>query len=435
MSYVPRYILILLFTIVVDYLAGMMITRAAGRRRKLLLCASVAANLGVLMFFKYWAFAAENLNALAQTFGLHYGVPVLSLVLPIGLSFHTFQSMAYTIEVYRGNYPPERHFGILALYVLFFPQLVAGPIERPQNLLPQFRVLHEFNYGRAVSGMRLMLWGFFQKMVVADRLAPLVDRIYSDPVHHSGVELMLGTVLFAFQILCDFSGYSDIAVGCARVMGFTLMTNFRTPYLAQSIRDFWRRWHISLTSWFRDYVYIPLGGSHVGRLRRYGIVLAIFLLSGLWHGANWTFLAWGVLNGIFYVAEDFVEGTSELADPGVIARALFPAIRTLFTFCLICGTWIFFRAQSLGQGWYILSKIVREPTPADLGSLGWTRLAMAAIPIAIFVLISLLRQRASIGALLARRSAWVRWPIYVVSVASVLFLAAPVSREFIYFQF
>jgi len=434
MSFVPRYILILLFMVFVDYWAGILIADAAGRARKIFLLSSLASNVGVLIFFKYWSFAAGNLNALAQAIDWNYSLPTLSLVLPIGLSFHTFQSMAYTIEVYRGNYPPERHFGILALYVFFFPQLVAGPIERPQNLLPQFRAIHEFNYDRVVSGMMLMTWGFFQKMVIADRLAPVVDRIYSDPVHHSGFEMMIGTVLFAFQILCDFSGYSDIAIGCARIMGFTLMTNFRDPYLAQSVRDFWRRWHISLTSWFRDYVYIPLGGSHVGRLQRYGNVLAVFLLSGLWHGANWTFLAWGALNGLFFIAEDLLEGTPALAAGGG-ARGLFAASRMLVTFCLICITWIFFRAQSLRQGWYILAKIRREVALTGLRDLDRTHLAVAAVPIAIFVLMSVLRERTSVGALLTYRPAWVRWPIYVASLATVLFFAAPSAREFIYFQF
>src|SRR5262245_25802672 len=261
MAFIPVYILILGFTIVIDYIAGILIEDAQGKKRKFLLIASLIANVGVLFVFKYFNFLANSFTDLATALSgqqvAHIG---LRIILPIGLSFHTFQSMSYTIEVYRGNQKAERHFGIYALYVMFYPQLVAGPIERPQNLLPQFRQNHNFDYQRVTSGLRLMAWGLFKKTVVADRLALFVNKIYAEPGSFDGPVLLLATLFFAFQIYCDFSGYSEIAIGSARVMGFNLMQNFDRPYHARSISEFWRRWHISLSTWFRDYLYFPLGG-------------------------------------------------------------------------------------------------------------------------------------------------------------------------------
>jgi D-alanyl-lipoteichoic acid acyltransferase DltB (MBOAT superfamily) len=428
MAFVPYYILILLFTIAVDYFAGILISSARGRKRKILLACSIVANVGVLAFFKYWNFSTENLNALAHAVDWNYSLSALAIVLPIGLSFHTFQSMSYTIEVYRGQYEAERHPGIFALYVLFFPQLVAGPIERPQNLLPQFRARHSFDYQRVVSGLQLMLWGFFQKMAIADRIAPVVDRIYSDPGHHSGSALAIATVLFAFQILCDFAGYSDIAIGVARVMGFTLMLNFRQPYLARSVSEFWKRWHISLSSWFRDYLYIPLGGGRVRPLRRWLNVMIVFLVSGLWHGANWTFVVWGGLNGLYVVGEDVL---------GLNRMQRWASARTLLTFALACVAWVFFRAASAPQACMILEKMIRQPGPFRLGEDfgGMMPLASAALLIGLFMVVSVVREKRSVGSLLAAQPAWVRWPLYTASLAGVLLLGAMSSRQFIYFQF
>jgi alginate O-acetyltransferase complex protein AlgI len=428
MCFLPYYILILLFTIVVDYFAGLLIAGSRGRRRKMWLVCSIVANVGVLAVFKYWNFATGNLNVLAHAIGWNYGLPALSLVLPIGLSFHTFQSMSYTIEVYRGNFEAERNFGIFALYVLFFPQLVAGPIERPQNLLPQFHARHYFDYERAVNGLQLMLWGFFQKMVIADRLAPVVDQVYSKPEQHSGFALILATVLFAFQILCDFSGYSDIAIGLARIMGFKLMLNFRQPYLAQSVTEFWKRWHISLSTWFRDYLYIPLGGNRAGRLHRCLNVLIVFMVSGLWHGANWTFVIWGGLNGIFVVCEDLLN--LQRRSPSV----LLAGVRRLVTFALICITWVFFRAQSAGQAFSIIGKMVRDPA-ITLAGVGRWPLAVSGILIGGLMLVSLGRERIALGQFITVQPVWLRWLTYVAAGIAVLLLATFSSREFIYFQF
>ncbi|HEY4335802.1 MAG TPA: MBOAT family O-acyltransferase, partial [Puia sp.] len=279
MFFIPAYILILLFTVTLDYFAGIAIEKASGRRRKWFLVMSIAGNLGVLVVFKYGGFFTAQVNALLQVLHSPGSLPVWEIILPIGLSFHTFQAMSYTIEVYRGNYPAERHFGLYAVYVLFYPQLVAGPIERPAGLLRQLRERHVFDWGNLGVGLRLMLWGFFKKLVIADRLGGYVNYVYNNLDHLSSVYVVLAVVFFSFQIYCDFSGYSDIAIGAARTMGFRLVTNFDRPYFARNIREFWARWHISLTSWFRDYVYIPMGGN---RVHWYRNILFVFLLSGLW---------------------------------------------------------------------------------------------------------------------------------------------------------
>jgi D-alanyl-lipoteichoic acid acyltransferase DltB (MBOAT superfamily) len=263
MAFVPVYILILGGTIVVDYFAGIWLEKTKGAKKRSLLILSLFANIGVLAVFKYYNFLNDNLSGLLNSIGYHNSIPSLSILLPIGLSFHTFQAMSYTIEVYRGHQKAEKHFGIYALYVMFYPQLVAGPIERPQNLLHQFYEKHYFKIERVIEGLKLMLWGFFMKLVVADRLAIYVNAAYNNPDKHTGPTLIVATIFFAFQIYCDFSGYSNIAIGAARVLGFKLMTNFNRPYFSRSIAEFWKRWHISLSTWFKDYLYISLGGNKV----------------------------------------------------------------------------------------------------------------------------------------------------------------------------
>jgi D-alanyl-lipoteichoic acid acyltransferase DltB (MBOAT superfamily) len=284
MVFVPVYILILGGTIIIDYYAGILLENTEGKKRKVFLIASLIANIGVLAVFKYYNFLNNNLSVLLNSFGYKNSIPNLGILLPIGLSFHTFQAMSYTIEVYRRKQKAERHFGIYALYVMFYPQLVAGPIERPQNMLHQFYEKHYFDFERIIDGLKLMLWGLFIKLVIADRLAIFVNAVYNNPEKHSGLTLAIATIFFAFQIYCDFSGYSNIAIGAARVMGFKLMTNFNRPYFSRSIAEFWKRWHISLSTWFSDYLYIPLGGNRVSVPRWYFNLFFVFLVSGLWHG-------------------------------------------------------------------------------------------------------------------------------------------------------
>ena len=357
MAFVPEYILILGFTIVIDYAAGIVIANSQGARRKQWLVASLVANIGVLVLFKYFNFIGDIVSTTVNALMGGRVVDIaLSIVLPIGLSFHTFQSMSYTIEVYRGRQTAEHHFGIYALYVMFYPQLVAGPIERPQHMLHQFRERHTFDYPRVRDGLQLMAWGMFKKVVIADRLAIAVNQVFGHYLSYDGPTFGLATIFFAFQIFCDFSGYSDIAIGSAQVMGFTLMQNFRRPYHARSIADFWTRWHISLSSWFRDYLYIPLGGNRVAKWRWQLNLLIVFLVSGLWHGAQWTFVAWGALHGFYLLAGIWLAPlTGRLTKLTGLDRI--PRLRVdlqiLITFMLVCYAWIFFRADGISQALYI----------------------------------------------------------------------------------
>jgi len=360
MSFVPVYILILFFTIAVDFIAGRYIEKSSGKRRKLFLILSILANVGVLFFFKYFNFFNHNMIRAVGLLGWNYPIKDLTFLLPVGLSFHTFQSISYTIEVFRGNQKSERHFGIFALYVMFYPQLVAGPIERPQNLLHQFYEKHQFDFERVGSGLRRMLWGFFKKIVIADRLSFFVSQVFNNVYDYQGISLVIATVFFAFQIYCDFSGYTDIALGAAEVMGFKLMNNFNRPYISRSISEFWKRWHISLSTWFRDYVYIPLGGNRVIWWRVGINILIVFLLSGLWHGANWTYIFWGGLNGLYLISSSLTVAIRKKIT-SIIGLDHFPKIQKLWqigiTFSLTCFAWIFFRANTFVDAKYIIKNI------------------------------------------------------------------------------
>jgi D-alanyl-lipoteichoic acid acyltransferase DltB (MBOAT superfamily) len=350
MYFKPEYILIIFFTIVVDYIAGLLIEKTSGAKRKLFLMLSIVVNVGVLVFYKYFNFFAKNFDLL-----LGYAhapkIPFVDFILPIGLSFHTFQAMSYTIEVYRGNQKAEKHFGIYALYVMFYPQMVAGPIERPQHILPQLHRKISFSSRNLNTGIFLMIVGLFKKMVIADRLGLYVDPVFSNPNAHSSLDLLLATYFFAFQIYCDFSGYSDIAVGAALTLGIELMRNFNMPYISQNVSEFWHRWHISLSTWFRDYVYIPLGGSHVAFPKTCRNLLIVFLVSGLWHGANWKYLIWGLIHGILIILYLILKKNKLL--PGRYAF-----INWLVTFNLICLAWIFFRAETVADAYSILERIL-----------------------------------------------------------------------------
>ncbi|MEI7983341.1 MAG: MBOAT family O-acyltransferase, partial [Bacteroidota bacterium] len=302
MAFIPIYILILAITIVIDYYAGIYISQSTGKKRKFYLVISIISTCLVLFIFKYFNFFINNFNFIGSLLGLKYPVHILHILLPIGLSFHTFQSLSYVIEVYRGHQKPEYHFGIYSLYVMFYPQLVAGPIERPQNLLHQFHENHSFDYSNVTNGLKRMAWGMFKKIVIADRLALVVNFVYNDPANQTSLSIILATVFFAFQIYCDFSGYSDIAIGAAQVMGYKLMNNFDRPYFSETIADFWKRWHISLSSWLRDYLFLPLAYFFSGKMKKESYLridsnqliyafatLITFTICGLWHGAAWTF--------------------------------------------------------------------------------------------------------------------------------------------------
>jgi len=445
MTFVPVFILILAFTITVDYIAGLAIERTSRTLRKNWLIMSIIANVGVLIFFKYANFFGANLNALAQFLHWQYSIQALAIILPIGLSFHTFQSLSYTIEVYRGHQRAERRPWIFALYVMFYPQLVAGPIERPQNLLHQFDENHHFDIKRLTSGLGLMLFGFFKKLVVADSLAIFIDQIYKQPSMYHGLSVAIATAFFAVQIYADFSGYSDIARGAARVMGFHLMENFRQPYFSRSIREFWTRWHISLSTWFRDYVYFPLGGSRNGHKKWLIAILATFLLSGFWHGANWTFVVWGALNGLYIII-----GTTTKSFRDKIREAfgwnhapkLLAVWQTFLTFGLACVSWVFFRAASVSAGWQLLVNMFTGwlQTPniyIDLPKIQFFG-ALAAISTLFFVeywIENKIMDRIMIK--YPAISLVLRWGTTITALALIIYslIVRPVSPQFIYFQF
>ena len=333
-----------------------MIENSVAEKRKSFLILSIIANVGVLAVFKYYNFFSGNINQFLHSLSITTcSVPLLNIILPIGLSFHTFQAMSYTIEVYRGNQKAERHFGIYALYVMFYPQLVAGPIERPQNLLHQFREKHAFDSQRLLDGLRLMLWGLFKKVVIADRLSQYVATVYNHPDHYHSFNLIIATLFFSIQIYCDFSGYSDIAIGAAKTMGFDLMTNFNRPYFAKNIQEFWRRWHISLSTWFRDYVYVSLGGNRVGIKRMYINVAIVFLLSGFWHGANWTYILWGAVHAFLIIGYML---TAHYYKKLIPEKKLFVFISMAVTFILVSFAWIFFRAATLSDALLISKHIL-----------------------------------------------------------------------------
>ena len=451
MAFVPAYILILLGTIAVDYVAGLAIEAAIGGRRKLFLAISIVANVGVLAAFKYWNFFGDNFNELARAVHWNYSLGALQMMLPIGLSFHTFQAMSYTIEVYRGRQKAERHLGIYALYVMFYPQLVAGPIERPQNLLHQFYEKHDFDYDRVSSGLRLMLWGFFKKLVVADRMSLIVDAVYNHPHSFRGGHLLIGTYCFAFQIYCDFSGYTDIARGAARVLGFRLMRNFDSPYLATSVGEFWRRWHISLSTWFKDYLYIPLGGSRVGAARHCLNLLVVFLLSGLWHGASWTFVVWGALHGFYLVSGVAIRALRArfFASAGEMTGYASRLVKTLFTFHLVAIAWIFFRADSLHEAIWMIGRILADIAhPAEVieqlrhPPFGpWEpiftvfNLRLSLLLIIAMEAVQLLQHKKRDSRGFDYAPVWVRWAAYYGVILVILWIGDLGAKSFIYFQF
>lgn len=447
MTFVPVYIFILFFTIIVDYFAGIYIEKSVGKRRKIFLILSLVANIGVLAAFKYYNFFNENLTHIFGHLGISNHLPYLTILLPIGLSFHTFQAMSYTMEVYKGNYQAERNFGIYSLYVMFYPQLVAGPIERPQNMLHQFREKHTFNYQRVADGLKLMAWGLFKKGVIADRLSVIVNMPYDNPHSYQGISFVIATVCFAFQIFCDFSGYTDMALGAAKVMGFTLMKNFNRPYRSRSISEFWSRWHISLSTWFRDYLYIPLGGNRVSIPRWYFNLFIVFLVSGLWHGANWTYLAWGGLNGFYLI---FALVTKDLRDKLTTLTGIkkypriFNGIQTLVTFALICISWVFFRAHTIADAVYILKSIFNRDTlrstyaiirNPDLLFVSVPVLATAALVILILEVVHYFEGDDGIVNYINQKPKYIRWSIYYAFVVLMLMLAQPTHQQFIYFQF
>jgi alginate O-acetyltransferase complex protein AlgI len=416
-----------------NYAIGIGLTQVAPSRKKLLLAASIIGNIGVLGVFKYYNFFAENLAEAFTFLGVPLEPKTLALILPVGISFHTFQCMGYTIDVYRGKLEPSRDLVAFTTFVAFFPQLVAGPIERAPNLLVQFSQRKDFDYSQAVDGLRQMLWGLFKKVVIADSCAPIVDAIFADPGSQSGSTLALGAFLFAFQIYCDFSGYSDMALGIARLFGFNLMQNFAFPYFARDIAEFWRRWHMSLTTWFRDYLYIPLGGSRGSKFQSIRNTAIVFMVSGLWHGANWTFIFWGALHALFFLPLLLTNQNRRYLEP-IAGRLPRPGelLRMIWTFVLVDLAWIFFRADDVQSAFAYLRGIAQpsllslpDPLPVKLLAL-----------IGFMLAVEWLNRREAHGLALlgkARIATPLRWAAYLVIAVTLPFGGS--SNAFIYFQF
>ena len=430
MAFVPVYLGILGLTIVIDYFAGIYLERFQGGAKKIFLGCSLLANLGVLAIFKYYFFFTDNVNALSNYFSIPIHFPVLNFLLPIGLSFHTFQAMSYTIEVYRGNQKAERNFGIYSLYVMFYPQLVAGPIERPQNLIHQFYEKHVWDTARVKLGLLQMMQGFFKKVVIADRLAMVVDPAYANLSHQSSLNLIIASIFYSFQIYCDFSGYSDIAIGASKVMGFKLMNNFNAPYTAKSIPDFWRRWHISLSTWFKDYVYFSLGGNRVSVPRWYINIMIVFILSGFWHGASWNFVIWGALHGLFQLM-------------GLTLNRIFPNLAAdeqksaagvwmyrLLTFLLVTIAWVFFRIPKFGDIQMYFGQLTHGSIldPISL-AFNTSELLFSILLIVGLYLYDFKRDKIKVD------SVKLFWPIISGLAFLIYFFGVFNLKQFIYFQF
>jgi alginate O-acetyltransferase complex protein AlgI len=445
MSWKAEYIILIVVSTVVDFIAGLAIENAdAKKKKKLWLFLSLFVNLGLLFTFKYWDFFNESIRETLNLFSIQFDPTTLKLLLPVGISFYTFQTLSYTIDIYYGKIKPIKHLGIFATYVSFFPQLVAGPIERAKHLIPQFYNKVVFEYERVKNGLLLMLWGFFVKIVIADRLAILVNTVYKhDDSHnylldHTGTSLFIASFFFMFQLYLDFSAYSNIAIGAARVLGFDLQSNFRRPYWATSISDFWHRWHISLSTWFRDYVYIPLGGNKRGVKRHLINLLITFVLSGVWHGASWNFVLWGLLNGLFLIAQVFIDRrkTSKKPKTTFLKRLLQSAVVML----LWGSSLIFFRAQTFDDAIYVFQNISLTGWD-NLYELGLTASEFKFVfycLVSIYIL-DYIQEKKDVYKLLAGRNIVFRFAVYITAILMIIYLGAygeDVSdNQFLYFQF
>jgi len=441
MSWKPEYATVILGSTIIDYFTARKIASSSSKKiRKRWLSLSILVNLGILFSFKYLDFFGQSANEIFEAISIDFSFDKIGLIPLVGISFYTFQTMSYSIDVYRGTIKPERNFLRFALYVSFFPQLVAGPIERAKHLLPQFQNKYEFQYERIVSGLRKMLWGFFQKVVIADQLARVVNQVYNNPQDQSGLTYLVGSFFFAFQIYCDFAGYSNIAIGAARVMGYDLMENFRQPYQSKSIREFWTRWHISLSSWFKDYVYIPLGGNRRVKWRWYFNLIITFLVSGLWHGANWTYVVWGAYHGTLLVIG--IQIAKVLKSP----RHIFDKIlRITAVFILTNIGWVFFRAKSMNQALDIFKKFIGIPNELSemiqgipkLTGLGSYDLQFIGYLICLvfgLYMIELIRGNSRVKEWYYRHSI-VRFTSYCVLFYWIVFGGYFGETSFIYFQF
>ena len=430
----PKYIFFLLGTVTVSYLLALALDSARDVfRKKLYLFIGILALIGVLALLKYSGFIIEIAGLPS---------PAIQFMLPVGISFYTFQTLGYLIDIYRGKYPAERHFGYYCLFVSFFPQILSGPIGRGDVLLPQLKKERTFDIYQASYGMKLMAVGYFKKLVVAGLLAPTVDKIYDNPESYVGLVYIIATFMFALQIYCDFSGYTDIAIGCAKLFGMELSENFRTPYFSRSIKEFWSRWHISLSTWFRDYLYIPLGGNRVGKIRHCFNLMLTFLVSGLWHGAGINYILWGGIHGFYQIIETISgknkKGREEKRNP------LLNLFSVFLTFMAVCLAWVFFRADSVSHAWRIISLSFHEignpynyfRTAVICLDMSYAYMIYLSIPVLLLTIYDYASLKRDVIAWISSRKPWVRYPVYIFLLLIILlFSEKGVSTEFYYFQF
>lgn len=441
-----KFLSLIIISSFVDYFVGKKLGKEENqKKRKWLLVLSLFVNLGFLVYFKYFNFFIESFVDAFSLFGKELEISTLNIILPVGISFYTFQTLSYTVDIYKKKFQPTNDIVAFFAFVAFFPQLVAGPIERASHLLPQFFEKYKFNYQQVKSGLLLMLWGLFKKMIIADRVALLVNETYNNVGSYYGMEFVVGTIFFAFQIYCDFSGYSDIAIGASRTMGFDLMKNFDSPYFSKSITEFWRRWHISLSTWFRDYVYIPLGGSRGGKYRTYLNLFLVFLISGIWHGAAMTFVIWGAVHGVIIVLEKATGSFRKnifqkikLTKKSIVGRFFFMTV----TFVIVCFAWIFFRANSLADAFAIVGKVFTfdkgEKTIISEIGMDASNFYAALVFIALMIVFEIIHKRKSMVVTLAKQNILVRWGFYIIAALVLVTFGIYGSydeSQFIYFQF
>ncbi|MBU2019819.1 MAG: MBOAT family protein [Bacteroidetes bacterium] len=436
-----RFLTLIFFSTIVDYFVGVwLLKEERTRNRKILLAVSIIMNLGLLGFFKYFNFFLDNLSDAFSLFGSPLSMSSLNIIVPVGISFYTFQTLSYSIDVYKKKLTPTTDFMAFAAFVSFFPQLVAGPIERASNLLPQFYIKRTFDYTKAVDGLRQILWGLFKKIVIADNAAQIANELFNNTGAYSGSSLAIGAVFFTFQIYGDFSGYSDIAIGTSRLFGFNLKQNFAFPYFSRDIAEFWRRWHISLSTWFRDYVYIPMGGSRGGTWIKVRNTFALFIISGFWHGASWTFIVWGGLNALYFLPLLLLNKNRKNTDLVAEGR-LFPSIKEFVqmgaTFCLTCLAWVFFRADNLSHAFHYLSSIFSKSF-FSFPEVPQSELVKSTLVfILLFTLVEWIgrKKQYAIEFVSDIKTRPIRYSIYLVITLSIIAFGNFNENEFIYFQF
>jgi alginate O-acetyltransferase complex protein AlgI len=433
----PEYILVILLSTAVTYYCGIRIGESArAGSRKSFLITGIVVNVGLLFLFKYLNIFGIRIESVLKNVNIVGGSGELGLLVPLGISFYTLQTLSYLIDVYRGTIKPERHVGYLALYVAFFPTLLAGPIERGSHLLPQLHDRFSFDYDRVTYALKLMAWGLFLKIVIADRLGLYVNQVYNNIHGYKGLPLLFATLFFAVQIYCDFAGYTNLTRGGAKILGYDLLENFNKPYFSKNVQEFWRRWHISLTTWLRDYLYIPLGGNRVNTWRNYLNILIVFLVSGLWHSSAWTFIMWGGIHAIYYwvyLGMKQIRGTREEKQDGRILEAF----KIIFTFCLVDLAWVFFRANSVSDAFYVLRNMFAFGLH-DLGHLFNTAFSGYGLNLLLLVflfVIGLISLRGSIIDRLTSKPTYIKWPVYYAFLLAMMIFASAFASQFIYIRF